>query len=222
MSDNSVITISPKSKRNALTLTLLGCALLLITLAAAQFWWQAFRLQLIVLLLVSSLVIFLGILKSYEPKVSLVLTRDNLIHVHLAGKWVIGWQDIKRIGRPTFTQGIEQITLPYIGIKLGNLAKIASHISPRLANKLIHEQRDLVMFNARAGNIAIDDIHINFSPYKLEDKVLKGPVAAWLHRCELLDKACGYHLFISTNSLDRDPENFEKLLTQCWHHSSKQ
>jgi hypothetical protein len=170
---------------------------------------------LLLLLLASLLIIFFGILKINEPQYSFILTRQWLTHIHRYGQWRISWQNILRIDQINLTQGIEQLTLPYLGIKLKQLTAISEHISPRLANRLLHEQRELVMLCLQLKLIDYQQSHINFSPFALNNTMVSGPLAAWLHRSELLHQVLGFHLYIPCSALDRDSLDFIRLLRQC-------
>ena len=57
--------------------------------------------------------------------------------------------------------------LPYLGLKLHSLNYIADHISPRLANKLLHEQQELIHLAINNGELNAEQGLINFSSYQL-------------------------------------------------------
>ena len=139
-------------------------------------------------------------------------------YCHLNGKWTLRWQDIIRFGEIKADVRGEHTQLPYLGIKLNNLELFAKNISPRLANKLIHEQQELIVLAIINKEISAEEDLINFEPYTLNDVIYKGPIAAWLHRCEQLAKAYGYHLYLPESSLDRDIKHFLRLLKECHHY----
>jgi len=57
--------------------------------------------------------------------------------------------------------------------------------------------------------LSLEEIQINFNPFILETgKIVKGPLAAFLHHCQILNKGFGYHLFISNSTTDRELELF--------------
>ena len=139
-------------------------------------------------------------------------------YCHLNGKWQLQWQDIIRFGQVKADVRGEYTQLPYLGIKLKNLEHIAKSISPRLANKLIHEQQELLVLAIVNKEVGSEEDVINFEPYRLNDVIYKGPIAAWLHRSEQLAKAYGYHLFLPESSLDRDLKDFLQLLKECHNY----
>ena len=216
-----VITIHPNSKRHTHKFIWLGCIALFIFWLISLFLWHPLKIQLIFLISATLVVILIGILKCLEPGTSFFITPKMIIYCHRNGQWTLPWQDIIRFGElKAYVQG-EHIQLPYVGIKLNNLEHIASNISPRLANKLIHEQQELLILAIANKEIDFDgdDSVINFEPYTLNDIIYKGPIAAWLHRSEQLAKAYGYHLYLPESSLDRNLNHFLTLLKKCHHYT---
>lgn len=172
------------------------------------------------LVLFASCIVFLtGFLKYSEPNISYKLSRKRLYFYHRNGHWDIAWNTIIKIGNVSSRSGLDHVQLPYIGIKLENIEFIAQNISPRLANKLIHEQRELLILAARNNEIILDSGLISFEPFTLNKKIYKGPIAAWLFRTEQLVSIYGYHLFIPDTTFDRELDDFLNFLKQCKHHS---
>lgn len=215
ISDNKVINIRPNSKRNASLLLFLGSVLIVVLMLFSILFWQDFKLQITFLLLASFIVLLSGLLKYFEPQFSFSITPDFILYNHRKGHWQILWQDIIRVGDVKADVKGEHVQLPYVGIKLNSLENIAQNISPVLANKLLHEQQELLVLAIANDYVNTDDTFINFSPYVLNDITYRGPVAAWLHRSEHLAEAYGYHLFIPESSLDRDINEFFSLIKQC-------
>jgi hypothetical protein len=135
------IIIKAVARKNALFLTVLGSAGLLLCGLLANFWWVELRLVLVLLVLVSFLVMLVGIFKYFEPHDSFVLTPCVLQHFHRYGSWQVDWQNIQIISQPRVTQGIESKELNYIGIKLADPDLLSQAISRRLANRLLQPRR---------------------------------------------------------------------------------
>ena len=221
-SANKIIKIAPKSKRNRLFLLCLGCLLLFCCLLLNLMLWQAYKVQLILLMSASFIVLLIGSLKYLEPETSYQITPETICYYHSNGQWQLPWQDIIRIGEIKTELNGEYLQLPYIGIKLNTLENIAKSISPRLANKLIHEQKELIYLAIKNQEIELQDDLINFEPYQLNELTYKGPVAAWLYRSEQLLAAYGYHIYLPDSSFDRDLHDFFNLLRQCHHYTSSE
>ncbi|WP_413702167.1 DUF2982 domain-containing protein [Psychromonas sp. KJ10-10] len=122
------------------------------------------------------MLVFVGSLKHFEPETSFFITPEMIVYCHLNGKWKLPWQDIIRFGEIKANVRGEHTQLPYLGIKLNNLDHIAKSISPRLANKLIHEQQELLVLAIVNKEISSEDDLINFEPYKLNEVIYKGPI----------------------------------------------
>ncbi len=172
-------------------------------------------MQLMLLILASFILVLVGVLKYLEPQTSYRITPIGIIYIHRSGQWQLPWQDIIRIADIYIEVNGEYLQLPYIGIKLKSLENIARSISPRLANKLLHEQKELIFLAVKTEQIKLKRGLINFEPYQLNGVTYKGPVAAWLYRSEQLATAYGYHLYLPESSFDRDLPGFLSLLKRC-------
>lgn len=210
------IIIKPIAKHNGMFLCVLGGLLLCATVLVAQFYWQIFRLAHIFVILVSLVIILVGVVKLLEPDISLYLTPDKIIFNHRYGHWQLTWQDIQNIQPVSEVIGLDREALPYIGIRLVHIDKIAKNISIRLANRLIHQQKGLIVYSVLHQLMTFEQAQINFDPFVLSNgESIKGPIAAFLHQSEQLSAAFGYHLFLPADSFDRGINEFNHLLKQC-------
>lgn len=213
-----IIQVKPNSKRNRLFLLCLGCLLLCICLLLNLLFWDDYRIQLIFIMSASFMVLFVALLKYLEPPISYSITPETISYYHRNGHWHLPWQDILRIGDiPADVQG-KHVQLPYLGIRVNSLTNIAQTISPRLANKLLHEQQELLLLAVKNHEIDLQDGMINFEPFDLNGVTYKGPIAAWLYRTEELNKAYGYHLYLPESGFDRELIEFLGLLKECQHY----
>ena len=216
---DKIIKIAPKSRRNRLFLLCLGCLSLFCCVLLNMMFWQEYKIQLILLMSASFILLLLGSLKYLEPEISYLITPETISYHHRDGQWQLPWQDIMRIGDINTEVNGEYLQLPYIGIKLNTLENIAKSISPRLANKLLHEQKELIYLAIKKHEIKLKNGLINFEPYQLNELTYKGPVAAWLYRTEQLFAAYGYHIYLPDSSCDRGLQEFLNLLRQCQDYS---
>lgn len=221
MTSTPFIHIKAKGNHHAVFLILLAFALFFITLLISQYYWRSYRLTFIFIYLSILVILFTGLLKRSEPEVSIQLTPEHIQYRHRHGQWTLYWPQIQNINAINETVGLSTVALPYIGIKLKNIDILAEQISPRLANRLIHEQRPLLSFSVMQHLLSLEEIQLSFEPYTLASgHVIKGPLAAFMHHCEILHKGLGYHLFIPESSTDRDIDDFSQLLKQCQHYSA--
>ncbi|MGJ8692436.1 MAG: DUF2982 domain-containing protein [Thalassotalea sp.] len=212
-----MIKIKAQTKRNAYSILLIGIISLFISLIIAEHFWLQAKLVLMFLITVNLITCFIGIIKILEPDVSFYISKKTLKYQHKYGAWQIPWSDIAAITQVSETVGIDKQILPYIGIRLSNLNNLIDNISPRLASRLIHEHRPLIHFAVQHQLLEIEDVAINFSSYKHQQREITGPTAAFLHQVCLLKKAFGYHLYLPESALDRSCDEFSILLNNCKH-----
>ncbi|WP_343819034.1 DUF2982 domain-containing protein [Colwellia asteriadis] len=211
-----IIKIKAQANHHALFLIVLGLTLFMVLLIIAQWYWRQFQLVMVFAYLTSLVITIAGVVKRLEPQFSFSLTPDHITYHHRYGQWRLHWQQIHRISIVSETVALEHIQLPYIGIKLVNIEQLLAQISPRMANRLIHEQKPLISFAIRYQLMALKQGILHFEPYKLSDgTTISGPLAAFLYHCQALDAAFGYHLFIPATSVDRDLPQFSALLLDC-------
>lgn len=211
-----LINIKAKANQHSLFLMFLAVVVFIITLIVSQYYWRSNRLVFIFIYLLTLVIMFIGLLKRFEPRVSFKLTPQHIQYNHRHGKWTINWQQIQKINTVKEVVGLTTVDLPYVGIQLKSIDALAEQISPRLANRLIHEQRPLLGFSIKQNLLSLEETQLNFNPFTLKSgKIIKGPLAAFLHHCQILHKGLGYHLYIEESSTDRDLDEFCQLLKQC-------
>jgi hypothetical protein len=211
-----IINIKAQANHHAVFLLLVGFILLMLTLLVSQHYWQTMKLVLIFMYLVTLVVVITGLAKYFQPQFSYHLTPKKLKYQHIYGNWQLSWQQIQAMNPIREVSGFVTVSLPYIGIRLVNLESFAQQISPRLANRLIHEQQPLLKFAFVEELLSLEQIQINFKPFILQSGLkISGPIAAFLHHCQSLQTALGYHLYLPETSMDRELNDFHQLLRQC-------
>ena len=159
----------------------------------------------------------LGYAKVSLPAVSLSLTPEGVHYYHKRGQVFIEWDNIQRVDIPRVTQGLETIDLQFVALKLKQINPILDNISLRLATGLMTEQRPLLMTAAAQDEMLETLEHYlsaEFTPLVVNGDRYRGVLAMFGHRCEMLNKHLGYHLYIPIECLDRSPEEFVALLRQ--------
>jgi hypothetical protein len=207
--NNKTIKIKAIARHHGLFITLTGVIALLIVVWLCRYYWQQAHFPLMFMILACLVAIFIGLLKLAEPSYSLIVVPETLTFHHRHGRWQFNWQQIRNIHSVTNTVGITREELNYVGIKLNSIDTIAKSISLRLANRMIHEQKPLIHYCIKQQLLTMEQGIINFEPYVLKDgKVLKGPLAAFLHHSEVLHQALGAHIFISASNLNGSIDDF--------------
>ncbi|MCE2570446.1 DUF2982 domain-containing protein [Motilimonas eburnea] len=185
-------------------------------LLSAMLSWPQYSLSLLLLLLVAFISMMLGIAKIVEPQISIKLDENGLTYFHSKGCFSIPWQDIQRVDIPTLGYPPQQ--LAYLGIKLKRPEALLESISPRLCSHFIVEQRALLILAMRhhsdCPSCASDhlfDVRDYVAPDKTRYRGLNGMLG---HRIRLLNQLLGYHIYLSSNCLDRPIQDFLPLLRQ--------
>ncbi|ABZ76092.1 conserved hypothetical protein [Shewanella halifaxensis HAW-EB4] len=218
---NEAVQIRSINKRNGLTLTLAGGLGLVIALTLFLSGSHLFAPGIICFAL-GSIALVLGVAKLLEPEVTAKLTEQGVTYFHRRGQVVIAWDNIQRLDQLRVSQGLETLTLPYIGIKLKLVSPVLECISLRLATGLLTEQRPLLMTASTQGedlSILENQMSEEFTPFIENNDRYKGVLAMFGHRSRLLNSHLGYHLFISTDALDRPVNEFLILLKEYQQNS---
>jgi hypothetical protein len=211
--DANYLAVRPGTKRNGITLSLVGCVLLLLGLMLLLTGnWFA---QGLLAFFLGAVATILGVAKLIEPEMSIELSPEGLKYYHRRGNLFIAWDNIQRIDIPRVNQGLEMIELPFIGVRLKYINPVLDNISPRLATGLLTEQRPLLMTAAAQDELLEHLEHYlssEFAPLIVNGERYRGVLAMFGHRSELLATHLGYHLYIPRDSLDREPGEFVQLL----------
>ncbi|REL26864.1 DUF2982 domain-containing protein [Thalassotalea euphylliae] len=212
------IKIRPVANNHGQFLTFLGVIGVLISIAVSHHFWAEFRMVIALLLLASLVTFFIGFAKRLEPEHSFSITPQGITFQHKYGSWKLPWSDILRFEQLNVQVGLDRRPLPYIGVRLGSCDNLINSITPRLASRLPHEQRPLLTMAITQSLLTIEQAQINFSPYKHNDKLIKGPIALYMHHTQALSTAYGYHIYLPLSALDRSADDFIQLLKQCQAH----
>jgi hypothetical protein len=215
------IRITAQAKHHGYTLALLGFLSLVLILTFIIPYWQQAKLVIILLILVALVISFVGVMKVIEPQSSFILVPQYIRYQHKYGHWQLNWYDIANISEVSESVGIERIDLPYVGIRLHDINSLINNISPRLASRLLHEHRPLIIFCLQHRLLTFEESIINFTPFSINNKKITGPTAAFLHQAIMLKKALGFELYLPVSAFDRDSDSFVNLLKNC-QRSAKQ
>jgi len=184
-----------------------GVVLLLLGIAG-QSQWQDLRLQFGLLCLAALSLIVIGIVKHFEPSISLIFDHKKLQYFHRYGQWTLQWSNICRVHIPVFNYALEQREISYIDIKINDLEFLIDQFSPRLASRIIHEHRDLLALAISQGEVKSAQVQINFNAYKFPSGYqVTGPMAACLYQMEMLESVYGAHLFIPFSGFNEPPQD---------------
>ncbi|MCA4701775.1 DUF2982 domain-containing protein [Aeromonas hydrophila] len=218
-------------RKNGLTLALLGIIVTIAMIFILFLFGEQPLIPLVSGLLAGLMMIFIGSLKLIEPHFSLSLCHDCLQYHHKYGGWILKWRNIQRIDQPRIHLGWDLVPLPYIGLKIKDYDDFLTLITPRLAVRLLTEQRSVLLQALRSeqpacsgggcacafqGEGLLEESHFR-SP---SGQRYEGVIAMLANRMARLRELLGYDLLVPDNSLDRDPAEFVRLLHQYQRESN--
>ena len=221
MSGNSEASIYIKaaSKSNGITSLVIGAVGLLIAALWLSFMPDWLFLAGIFITSAALVCLLVGYFKLREPDHSLEIAKDYITYQHRLGSWRIHWDNLQRADCPRVRHGLEHVPLETVGFKLKSYTDFLHTISPRLATHLLMEQRPLLMQNTDencASGSCYEQSMFDDKQYVMEDgTVINGIKAMLAHRMVELRKRLGFDIFIASSELDRDAEDFARLIASC-------
>ncbi|MEO2280411.1 DUF2982 domain-containing protein [Pseudoalteromonas pernae] len=158
-----------------------------------------------------------GYLKLHEPFFSLFLDNHKLSYNHKYGWWQLNAKNLERVGVPNIHQFEQTIDLNVVGLRLRDEDEFLQRLSPRLAGRLLVEQRHYLMQAIKAychdGKecpphwLVEDTEYTSKNGYKYT-----GLLAMFANRMNNLNFLTGYDILIPASVLDRDIWEFSYLL----------
>ncbi|MBB1341805.1 DUF2982 domain-containing protein [Pseudoalteromonas sp. SR44-5] len=166
--------------------------------------------------------IFVGFLKTQEPYYSLVITEQELTYQHKYGYWSLKQENLNRSGIPKVEQELEPLELNAVGIKLNDTDEFLLQLAPRIAGKLLIEQRHLFMQviqkHCKNGNCPsewlVEDNHYT----SVNGRSFNGLIAMFANRMRHLRQLTGYDLLLPASVLDRSIWDFSHSLN-AWRNN---
>ncbi|MDP2633987.1 MULTISPECIES: DUF2982 domain-containing protein [unclassified Pseudoalteromonas] len=168
--------------------------------------------------------VFVGFLKTQEPFYSLIITEQLLTYHHKYGSWSLNRENLHHSGIPKAEHGLEYLELNAVGIKLRDTDNFLMDISPRLAGKLLIEQRHLFMQvvqkHCKNGNCPSEWLVEDNNYTSLNGRKFNGLIAMFANRMRHLQQLTGYDLLLPASVLDRSIWDFSHGLNS-WQQNPK-
>lgn len=162
--------------------------------------------------------ITIGFFKTQEPFYSLVLTTEQLTYQHKYGVWYLAHSNFKSSGVPKIAVGLEHLELNAVGIKVNDMDEFLTSLAPRIAGKLLIEQRylfmQLVKRHCKNGDCPSEWLAED-TQYRSKNGIsYNGLIAMFANRAKHLQLFTGYDLLLPTSVLDRDIWGFSANLNK--------
>ena len=152
--------------------------------------------------------ILIGFFKTQEPFYSIILTEQQLIYQHKYGQWHIHPENLHHCGIPKVDNGIDYLELNAIGIKLNDIDSFLSALAPRIAGKLLIEQRhffmQVVQKNCKNGHCPSEWL-VEDNKYRSKKGIdYNGLIAMFANRAKHLQLLTGYDLLLPASVIESD------------------
>ncbi len=172
----------------------------------------------IFILLACCIGILIGYVKTLEPAYSIKLDEHDMSYQHRFGTWQLAYNNIRRLGIPRVHRQGEYVALSYVGINIINYQSFLQQLHPRLAVKLLMEQKNLIQTalvsecpdGTCPSELIFDDENYTTSC----GHQYSGLIAMFANRMTRLKSLLGYDLYIPTTALDREEMKFIQLITE--------
>ena len=160
--------------------------------------------------------IFVGFLKTQEPYYSLIITSQALTYNHKYGYWCLLPSNIQKVGVPEVEQGFDSLALNAVGIKLKSSDEFLMQLAPRIAGKLLIEQRNLFMQavqkHCKNGHCPSEWLVEDNYYVSKDGNHFDGLLAMFANRMQHLQLLTGYDLLLPASVLDRSVWDFSYCL----------
>ncbi|CAH9054323.1 hypothetical protein PSECIP111951_01967 [Pseudoalteromonas holothuriae] len=210
--------IRATANRHSIEFMLVGAICLVIIMAFVSLRSTPISIVEILLSAVALLAIWLGFLKSQQPYYSLTIDSKQICYIHKFGIWSLEHDNFYRAGVPSVSQELEILELNAVGIKLKDIDLFLCTLSPRLAGKLLIEQRYIflqaVKIHCKSDNCPSEWL-VEPNDYRSTSGTrYTGLIAMFANRMHNLNTLTGYDLLLPANVLDRDIWHFSILLNR--------
>ncbi|CAM4388333.1 DUF2982 domain-containing protein [Pseudoalteromonas ostreae] len=219
---NTVLKLRAQGARNGIEILTVGAVGLIFTMLFNLLRPGEISIFEIFLVSLCVVAIFIGFLKTQEPFYSLVITEQELTYQHKYGYWCIKHANIHHSGIPKVEQQLEQLELNAVGIKLNDTDEFLLQLAPRIAGKLLIEQRHLfiqvVQKHCKNGNCPSEWLIEDNYYTSVNGRSFNGLIAMFANRMRHLRQLTGYDLLLPASVLDRSIWDFSHSLN-AWRNN---
>lgn len=213
------ILIAPKSNAGGVAFLTIGACAFVVTLIIIKFKPGALLLFDFAVLLAFLLCALLGLLKLIQPPVAMRITAKSITFYHRVGFLRIAHANIAQIGSVHIEANGQHIELACFGIKVKSLDEVLKRLPPRLAQRLMMEQRHFLLAGIKArfpdGSVPDGWLFEDSQYLSNTNNRWRGLLGMFGNRAEHNMALFGYHLLFPYSLLDRSESEFVNLL-QHW------
>ncbi|WP_234998897.1 DUF2982 domain-containing protein [Photobacterium andalusiense] len=151
-----------------------------------------------------------------RPSISFTLTFMHCQYHSRYGGWTTTWHNIADIGHVALSTQGWYTSLPWVGIRLTNYDDFISTICPRVASRILLEQRVLLVMALKSqpdSPYLLEDMLFDDSPFiTTNGEQFRGLQAMLANRMRYNRIFFGFDFFIADDVIDRPVADFIGLL----------
>lgn len=204
------------SNRHAIEFILVGALAVIVVMVFVLLRPTPINLIEIGIVSAGLVALLLGYLKSQEPYFNLEMNSNSLIYNHKVGYWDLPIENFVEAGIPCAVIGDFELELNAVGIKIKDIDSFLATLSPRLAAKLLIEQRHIflqaVKMRCENGNCPEEWLIEDTQFISPSGRKFSGLLAMFGNRMAHFKLATGFDLMLPESVLDRDIWRFANLL----------
>jgi hypothetical protein len=219
ISMKQAILIAPKSNAGGVAFLTIGAVAFVVTLAIIKFKPGNVLLFDFVVLVAFLLCALLGVLKLMQPRVAMRITARSITFYHRVGFLRIAHANIAQVGNVYIEANGQHIELACFGIRVKSFDEVLKRMPPRLAQRLMMEQRHFLLAGIKArfpdGRVPDGWLFEDTQFVSNNHNRWRGLLGMFGNRAEHNLALFGYHLLFPYSLLDRSESEFVNLL-QHW------
>ncbi|MCD9501002.1 DUF2982 domain-containing protein [Photobacterium phosphoreum] len=192
-------------------------SIITVTLAFVSYFnSQLSAISVCIMVVLVAVVLLLMIKVINTPCISFTLTFMHCQYHSRYGGWTTTWHNIAHIGHATLGSQGWHSSLPWIGIRLKNYDDFIRNICPRVASRILLEQRILLIMALKSNPDSphqLEDMLFDDSPFTTQNgEQIRGLQAMLANRMRYNRALLGFDFFIADDVIDRPIADFIGLL----------
>ncbi|GAB0110262.1 DUF2982 domain-containing protein [Pseudoalteromonas distincta] len=215
---NGVIKYRAQGARNGIEILIVGAIGLVFIMLFNLLRPGEISILEIFLVSLCIVAVFIGFLKTQEPYYSLLLSKSELIYYHKYGSWSVSHSNFRQSGIPKVEDGLDYLELNAVGVKINDIDEFLENIAPRIAGKLLIEQRNLFMQvvqkHCKGGNCPSEWLMEDTQYTSPQGIGYNGLIAMFANRAKNLQLLTGFDLILPASVLDKDIWEFSANLNK--------
>lgn len=207
------VKIQGAESRGGASLMLISAAILLVLLLSLQ-WLEQLAVWHALAIVAAGLGVFAGWAKLAQPKYFLQYDKAGVRYQHRHGSWLLPWHGFLYSGIPQYNQQ----GMAFIAFRLTDYDSFLQQLPPRLAVRIMTEQRPLYIAAVRQGcsdGQCASELLAEGDNFSTKRQQYNGIKAAFAWRMQRLNSQTGFDVFIPVSLAEHDAEQLCRQINQA-------